>query len=170
MLISSTPLVKAPLHGGDLGKLAPSALFILPQHYRATARRKHTRVCPHTPSRQHLVNLMHLAWDYQSYRSLWPCLYLPRLKYCHHTGSTMLSLRLCKWVLTLNPPQSWKTQILPRKLKGVVAVPNGDTFAFPIDDVAAGDKVFFTGFKTKQLVIIPVLICKTIKNHIMFAC
>lgn len=42
MLVSSTPLVKAPLRRGDLGKLAPRTLLTPPQHDHSTASRKHT--------------------------------------------------------------------------------------------------------------------------------
>lgn len=91
------------------------------------------------------------------------CLF--RLKY--HTA---LSLATVRTVLTFNPLQSWKAHILPWKLKGIVAGANGVTFAFPIDYIAARDKVFIAGFKTKQLVIVPVLICKTTNNHRIFAC
>lgn len=171
MLISSTPLVKSsimqrwPRQAGTK-HAAHTTTALLFHGFQETD----THVCAYIPSHQHLVHFTHLVWDYKSSNLCKLVFAFSSSNTISAQGYTTLSLQLWKWILTFNPLQSWKAHILPRKLKGIVAGPNGATLTFPIDDIAARDKVFITWFNTKQLVIIPVLICKTIKNHTMFAC
>lgn len=174
MPISSTPLVKSSITQRwprQAGMDRPAhAMTALPRSTasRNTNARVHTI---HTSSHQHPVNFLHSVCGSKSYQPLQVCLCLFKLKHHHHSESHGARPHSCKKsVLTFNPLQSWKAHILPRKLKGIVAGSNGVTFAFPIDYIAARHEVFVAGFKTKQLVIVPVLICKTTNSHIIFAC